>query len=90
MAQKVVDVHASSSNHIKIITKLQSNQYTESPEVWLNRSPTTRDKNNRSPHTNRRGGEAKWPGPTIACDRRESGGLSWLQSPFPLLRSWGS
>lgn len=24
------------------IIKLQSNQYTESPEVWLNRSPATR------------------------------------------------
>lgn len=60
-------MYTSSHYHTKIIKKLQSNQHTELPEVWLTRSPTSRDKNKRSPQTGMGGGDTKGRGPTTKC-----------------------
>lgn len=35
--------------------KIQSNQHSLLPELWLNRTPTAKDKNKRSPQTSRKG-----------------------------------
>ena len=34
---------ASFHNHIKITTNLQNNHHSETPEIWPNASPTTRE-----------------------------------------------
>lgn len=67
MAQQIDAVHASSCDHTKIITKLQSKRHAESPKVWLKTKIT---------------GHFKWAGKmktkrpdlTIACGDTESGG----------------
>lgn len=42
MASQVGTVYIPSSDHTKILTKLQSNQYMKLSEVWLNRISMTR------------------------------------------------
>lgn len=64
-----VTVLTSSQDSINIATELQNSHHQESPESWLNESPTTRDVIRGRPETGRRGRDMEWSGHTLACGR---------------------